>query len=65
MDDLESAITKFYVQSFYGYFRRAPIVPRRLSHTALLYHPQAPASKVTVLDPQPMVFYDVSTLHPL
>jgi hypothetical protein len=64
IDDLESAITKFYVKSFYNYFRRAPIVPRRLSHIASLYHPPNPP-KITVLDPQPIVFYDVSTLLPL
>jgi hypothetical protein len=64
IDDLESAVTKFYVKSFYNYFRRAPIVPRRLSHIASLYHPPNPP-KITVLDPQPIVFYDVSTLLPL
>ena len=64
MDDLESAITKFYVQSFYNHFRRAPIVPRRLSHIASSYRSPDPP-KITVLDPQPMVFYDASALLPL
>lgn len=64
IDALENAITSFYVKSFYNYFRRPPVVPRRLSHVASSYHPPEPP-KITVLDPQPRVFYDVSTLHPM
>jgi hypothetical protein len=57
--DLEIAITSFYVKSFYNYFQHAPIVPRGLSHLVSLYHiPDPPA--VTILDPRPDLFYDVS-----
>jgi hypothetical protein len=59
--DLENEIAQFYVKSFYNYFRRAPIVPRGLSHVALLYHVPDPP-KVTVLDPRPDRFYDTSVL---
>jgi hypothetical protein len=57
--DLEMAITTFYVKSFYNYFWRAPIVPRGLSHSASLYRiPDPPA--VTIQDPRPDLFYDIS-----
>jgi hypothetical protein len=57
--DLEIAITSFYIKSFYNYFRHASIVPRGLSNVAPLYHiPDPPA--VTILDPRPDLFYDVS-----
>jgi hypothetical protein len=64
IEDLEHAVTQFYVWSFYNHFRRAPIIPRGLSHTAALYRePESP--KITVLDPCPNMFYDVSVLLPL
>ena len=63
MQELENAITSFYVQSFYNYFQRLPIVPHGLSHTASLYIPKPP--RVTILDPHPEVFYDVNILLPL
>jgi hypothetical protein len=58
IEDLEGEITKFYVASFYKHFRRAPIVPRSLSHQAALY--QAPPPKVTILNARPNIFYDIS-----
>ena len=36
--------------SFYRYFRRAAIVPRRLSHPAALYQIRDPPGEITVLD---------------
>jgi hypothetical protein len=57
--DLEMAITTFYMKSFYSYFRHAPIVPRGLSHSVSLYRiPDLPA--VTIQDPRPDLFYDIS-----
>ena len=61
IQDLEDVIAKFYIKSFYNYFRRAPIIPRGLSHVASLYHAPAPP-KITVLDPRPDRFYDVTVL---
>jgi hypothetical protein len=58
IEDLEREITRFYVASFYKYFRRAPIVPRGLSHQTALYRPPPP--KVTVLNARPNIFYDVA-----
>lgn len=63
MQELEDAITSFYIKSFYNYFRRPPIVPRGLSHTASLYIPELP--RITIQDPHPEVFYDVNKLLPL
>jgi hypothetical protein len=63
--DLENAITSVYTQSFYRYFRRAAIVPRRLSHPAALYQIRDAPGKITVLDPAPNTFYDTSQLLPL
>jgi hypothetical protein len=59
--DLEDAVASFYVKSFYNYFRRAPIVPRGLSHIACLYRTPDPP-RITILDPRPDRFYDVSVL---
>jgi hypothetical protein len=57
--DLEIAITTFYMKSFYSYFWHAPIVPCGLSYSVLLYHiPDPPA--VTIQDPCPDLFYDIS-----
>ena len=64
IDELERRICCFYVDSFYNHFRRAPIIPRRLSHTVAPY--QYPTlSEITILDPRPNMFYDVSILLPL
>jgi hypothetical protein len=57
--DLEIVITSFYVKSFYNYFWRAPIIPHGLSHVASLYRIHEPPA-VTILDPCPDLFYDVS-----
>jgi hypothetical protein len=63
--DLEDSITSFYTQSFYRYFRRAAIVPRRLSHSASLYRIRDLPGQITVLDPAPNTFYDTSIILPL
>jgi hypothetical protein len=63
--DLEDAVTSFYTQSFYRYFRRAAIVPRRLSHSASLYRIQDAPGRITMLDPAPNTFYDTSIILPL
>ena len=63
--DLEDAITSFYTQSFYRFFRRAAIVPCHLSHTASLYRIRDAPGKITVLDPAPNTFYDTSIILPL
>jgi hypothetical protein len=60
MQDLEGEIAKFYVASFYNHFRRAPIVPRGLSHQTALYVPPPP--KATFLNPALNVFYDLFLL---
>jgi hypothetical protein len=64
IENLEDAIATFYVQSFYNHFRRAPVVPRGLSHQASLYRAPLPLT-ITVQDPAPNTFYDVSVLHPM
>jgi hypothetical protein len=61
IEDLEVAIATFYVQSFYNNFRRAPVVPRGLSHQPSPYC-APPPPKITVMDPLPNMFYDVSAL---
>jgi hypothetical protein len=64
IEDLENAVAKFYVSSFYSYFHRAPVVPRGLSHQASLYR-VPPSPEIKVLDPPPNIFHDVSALAPL
>jgi hypothetical protein len=64
IEDLEDAVAMFYVRSFYNHFRRAPIVPRGLSHQVSLYR-IPPPPKIKVEDPRPNVFYDVSVLSPI
>ena len=60
LDVLEEAITKLYTQEFYDRFRRAPIVPRRLSHAARTIPPMPHADEPRVLDPWPLHYYDLS-----
>jgi hypothetical protein len=60
LDVLEEAITKLYSQEFYDHFRRAPIVPRRLSHAARTIAPIRHADEPRVLDPWPLHYYDLS-----
>jgi hypothetical protein len=60
LDILEEAITKLYSQEFYDRFRRAPIVPRRLSHAARTIAPIRHADEPRVLDPWPLHYYDLS-----
>jgi hypothetical protein len=64
IEDLEDAIAAFYVRSFYNHFRRAPVVPRGLSHQVSLHRALLPPA-ITVQDPAPNIFYDVSVLHPM
>jgi len=61
IEDLEREVTKFYVVSFYNHFRRAPVVPRGLSHQAALYVPPPPLP-ISFDNPRPKVFYDVSLI---
>jgi hypothetical protein len=60
LDILEESITKLYSQEFYDRFRRAPIVPRRLSHAARTIAPLRHADEARVLDPWPLHYYDLS-----
>jgi hypothetical protein len=60
LDVLEDAITKLYTQEFYDRFRRAPIVPRRLSHAARTIAPMPHADEPRVIDPWPLYYYDLS-----
>lgn len=61
--ELETVLTTRYCKTFYAYFRRAPIVPRRLSHIVAPY--RAPTPPITVLDPMPNIFYDTTALAPM
>lgn len=63
LEELENVLTTRYCKTFYNYFRRAPIVPRRLSHIVAPY--QAPTPPITVLDPMPNIFYDTTALAPM
>lgn len=58
--ELEKVMTRHYCKTFYNYFRRAPIVPRRLSHTVGVY--QRPIPAITIQDPRPNITYDTSAL---
>lgn len=62
-EELERAVTDHYCKTFYNYFRRAPIMPRRLSHTVAPY--RRPTPKITIQDPRPNILYNVSALSPL
>jgi hypothetical protein len=64
IDELEEHVCHFYVDSFYNHFRWAPIIPQHLSHTVAQYH-YPTLSDITILDPRPNMFYDVSILLPL
>ncbi|KAF9456582.1 hypothetical protein BDZ94DRAFT_1315007 [Collybia nuda] len=58
--ELEEVMTRHYCTTFYNYFRRAPIVPRRLSHIVSRY--EDPPSAITIIDPRPNILYDKLTL---
>jgi hypothetical protein len=60
LDTLEEAITKLYTQEFYDRFRRAPIVPRRLSHATRTISPMPRTDEPRVIDPRPLYYYDLS-----
>lgn len=62
-EELEETVTSHYCKTFYSYFRRAPIVPRRLSHIVSPY--QLPPPTIIVQDPMPNIFYDTTALAPL
>ena len=61
LEELEDAVARFYVLSFYNHFHRALVVPRGLSHQASLYR-MPPSPRVKVLDPLPNTFYDTNVL---
>jgi hypothetical protein len=60
LEELEKALTTHYCKTFYNYFRRAPIIPRRLSHIVSPY--EAPAPTIIIQDPMPNIFYDTTAL---
>jgi hypothetical protein len=60
LEELETALTTHYCKTFYNYFRRAPIIPRRLSHIVSPY--EAPAPTIIIQDPMPNIFYDNTAL---
>jgi len=59
---LENAMTQHYFKMFYNYFWCSPNVPCGLSHMVAMYHIPDPP-QVTLLDPCPDRFYDVTILH--
>jgi hypothetical protein len=59
IEDLKREITNFYVASFYNHFCHVPVAPQGLSHQAALYV-SPPPLQITVDNPRPKVFYDVS-----
>ncbi|KAF8057832.1 hypothetical protein FPV67DRAFT_557001 [Lyophyllum atratum] len=60
IDELEERIAQFYTQTFFNHFRRAPVIPRRLSHNVpgLVLPPPA----FEHLNPTPMVYYDMNQI---
>lgn len=61
--ELEQTITKLYCATFYEYFRRAPIVPRRLSHTVFpFFSPLPPKMVIEQQHPRPNIIYDPTAL---
>ncbi|KAG6834115.1 hypothetical protein H0H93_011821 [Arthromyces matolae] len=62
-ETLEQEIAKYYTQTFYNYFRRAPIIPRRLSHTVPGFKPLPVLFEY--LNRAPQVNYDLTQIHPL
>ncbi|RDB30337.1 hypothetical protein Hypma_007053 [Hypsizygus marmoreus] len=59
-EDLEIAVATFYTQTFFNYFRRAPIIPRRLSHNVPGFVPPPPI--LEHLNPAPNTYYDMTYL---
>ncbi|KAF5371871.1 hypothetical protein D9615_009520 [Tricholomella constricta] len=59
---LEAAIAKFYTQTFFNHFRRAPIIPRRLSHDVPGFEPPPPL--LEHLNPAPNMCYDMTQIVP-
>ncbi|TFK58897.1 hypothetical protein BDN72DRAFT_906326 [Pluteus cervinus] len=60
MVQLEKDVASFYCRSFIKYLRRAPIVPHRLRH--IIPPIQPPTGPLTMLNPSPNVFYDLTAL---
>ena len=60
IEDLENAVTKFYVQSFSKYFHHMLVVHCGLLHQALLDHAPVTPNQVKVLDPSQNTFYNTS-----
>ena len=54
IDTLEKEIAKMYTQSFWNSFRRAPVVPHRLSDMAASRNPVAGQSHTPVFAPHVM-----------
>ncbi|TFK57934.1 hypothetical protein BDN72DRAFT_907280, partial [Pluteus cervinus] len=57
---LEKDVAQFYCRSFVKFFRRAPITPHRVSH--ILQPIQPRPGPITILNPRPNVFYDLTAL---
>jgi len=62
IEDLELAVATFYTQTFYNYFRRAPVIPRRLSHNVPGFI--VPPSTLQIVNPRPNMYYDLTRLPP-
>ncbi|KAG6906735.1 hypothetical protein DXG01_012315, partial [Tephrocybe rancida] len=63
IDELEMEIARYYTQTFFNYFKRAPVIPRRLSHN--VPGMVVPPHILKHLNPAPMVFYDMDYLYTL
>ncbi|KAF9456928.1 hypothetical protein BDZ94DRAFT_1314660 [Collybia nuda] len=48
------------MEKVFCYFRRAPIIPQRLSHVVSRY--ESPPLAITIIDPRPNILYDKLTL---
>lgn len=63
MEVLERDIATFYTQSFFNFFHRAPIVPRRLSRLVARPPVKVFPSEPRMIDPKPNIYYDLSVLR--
>lgn len=60
IEELEKGVATFYTQTFFNCFRRAPVIPRRISHSPPDLAIPPPVLKV--LDPAPNVYHDITQL---